>query len=112
MLARVSATASSVMAGLVLACPGHPRLCCSKESKAWMPGSSPGMTDLSRDANRARVMSSVPPLEGVGNAGRARRTRSLACESKKHTSVVTTVTPKHPAFPHAMVLRLIARSPR
>jgi hypothetical protein len=33
----------------------------------------------------------------------ARCTRSLAC-SKKHASVVTTSTPKHPAFPHAMVL--------
>jgi hypothetical protein len=41
------------------------------------------------------------PHEGVGNAGRARRSRSLACESKKHTSVVTTVAPVHPAFPHA-----------
>jgi hypothetical protein len=30
-------------------------------------------------------------------------TRSLAC-SKKHASVVTTSTPRHPAFPHAMVL--------
>ena len=33
----------------------------------------------------------------------ARRTRSLACKVKKHTSV-TTVAPDHPAFPHAMVL--------
>src|ERR1700722_16540054 len=29
----------------------------------------------------------------------ARRARSLACEKTKHTSVVTTVTPVHPAFP-------------
>jgi hypothetical protein len=29
----------------------------------------------------------------------ARRARSLACKIKKHTSVVTTVTPDHPAFP-------------
>jgi len=34
----------------------------------------------------------------------AQCTRSLACEIKKHTSVVTTDTPVHPAFPHAMVL--------
>jgi hypothetical protein len=25
--------------------------------------------------------------------------RSLACKMKKHTSIVTTVTPEHPAFP-------------
>jgi hypothetical protein len=31
-------------------------------------------------------------------------TRSLACELKKHTSVVTTGTPKHSGIPRAMVL--------
>jgi hypothetical protein len=30
----------------------------------------------------------------------ARCTRSLAC-NKKHASVVATVAPEHPAFPHA-----------
>jgi hypothetical protein len=30
--------------------------------------------------------------------------RSLACEMKKHTSVVTTVTPRTPGIPYAMVL--------
>jgi hypothetical protein len=30
--------------------------------------------------------------------------RSLACEMKKHTSVVTTVTPVSPGIPYAMVL--------
>src|SRR5881227_1885350 len=30
--------------------------------------------------------------------------RSLACKIKKHTSIVTTVTPKTPGIPHAMVL--------
>jgi hypothetical protein len=34
----------------------------------------------------------------------ARRARSLACKSKKHTSVVTTVTPGSPGIPRAMVL--------
>ena len=34
----------------------------------------------------------------------ARCARSLACESKKHTSVVTTVTPVQPGIPRAMVL--------
>jgi hypothetical protein len=30
--------------------------------------------------------------------------RSLACKIKKHTSIVTTVTPASPGIPHAMVL--------
>src|SRR3979409_1181945 len=34
----------------------------------------------------------------------ARCTRSLVCKGRKHTSVVATVAPVHPAFPHAMVL--------
>src|ERR1700738_4089550 len=35
----------------------------------------------------------------------ARCTRSLVCSVVvEHTSVVTTVAPEHPAFPHAMVL--------
>ena len=34
----------------------------------------------------------------------ARCTRSLACDRRKHTSVVTTVTPVSPGIPRAMVL--------
>ncbi len=34
----------------------------------------------------------------------ARCARSLACKMKKHTSVVTTVTPDSPGTPRAMVL--------
>ena len=34
----------------------------------------------------------------------ARCARSLACKIKKHTSVVTTVTPDTPGIPRAMVL--------
>jgi hypothetical protein len=34
----------------------------------------------------------------------ARRARSLACKIKKHTSIVTTVTPESPGIPCAMVL--------
>jgi hypothetical protein len=33
----------------------------------------------------------------------ARHARSLVCEMKKHTSVVTTVTPDVPGIPRAMV---------
>ena len=36
----------------------------------------------------------------------ARRARSLACKIKKHTSVVTTVTPDTPGIPYAMVYDL------
>jgi hypothetical protein len=34
----------------------------------------------------------------------ARRARSLACKMRKHTSIVTTVTPVTPGIPYAMVL--------
>jgi hypothetical protein len=34
----------------------------------------------------------------------ARRTRSLACENKKHTSWSPRFTPERPAFPARMVL--------
>jgi hypothetical protein len=34
----------------------------------------------------------------------ARCARSLVCEMKKHTSIVTTVTPETPGIPRAMVL--------
>ena len=34
----------------------------------------------------------------------AQCTRSLACKIKKHTSIVTTVTPGQPGIPRAMVL--------
>jgi hypothetical protein len=50
--------------------------------------------------------------EGAGNAGRIRRTRSLACKSRKHTSVVTTGSPITPAFPAQWFERLIPRSSR
>jgi hypothetical protein len=40
--------------------------------------------------------------EGVGNAGCPLHPQPV-CNGSKHT-VVTTGTPEHPAFPHAMVL--------
>src|SRR6266404_304888 len=43
----------------------------------------------------------------------ARRTRSLACDKNKaHERSHHRYSRDHPAFPHAMVLRLISRSPR
>src|ERR1700732_2969982 len=42
--------------------------------------------------------------EGVGNAGCPLHPQPRAQSVVKHTSVVTTGPPEHPAFPHAMVL--------
>jgi hypothetical protein len=39
----------------------------------------------SRGANASELCKTFPPEKGVGNAG-CRRTRSLACKVKKHTS--------------------------
>jgi hypothetical protein len=67
-----------------------------------------------RDANRARVMPKTSaPLrsEGAGNAGRSDSARSLVCEIKKHTSIVTTVTPDSPGIPYAMVYGLYRALP-
>jgi hypothetical protein len=46
------------------------------------------------------------PLEKQRAQGKpdARRTRSLACEMIKHTSIVTTGPPESPGLPCAMVL--------
>src|SRR3981081_419313 len=52
------------------------------------------------------------PTEGVGNAGCPLHPQPRAQSVVTHTSVVTTGSPEHPAFPHAMVLRLISCSPR
>src|SRR6202030_3454523 len=41
----------------------------------------------------------------------ARCARSLACKIKKHTSIVTTVTPESPGIPRAMVYGLYVLSP-
>src|SRR4030081_1716520 len=55
---------------------------------------------------------SLRPTEGVGNAGCPLHPQPRAQSVVTHTSVVTTGPPEHPAFPHAMVLRLISCSPR
>src|SRR3981081_4832651 len=54
----------------------------------------------------------LSPKEGVGNAGCPLHPQPRAQSVVTHTSVVTTGPPEHPAFPHAMVLRLISCSPR
>src|SRR5260370_14771370 len=65
----------------------------------------PQLLDLA--AYSAQVCHERPPSEknqrAQGMPG-ARCARSLACSVKKHTSVVTTVTPVSPGIPRAMVL--------
>jgi hypothetical protein len=48
----------------------------------------------SRDADSARVMHDSSARKRAQGMPGARRARSLACKIKKHTSVVTTVTPE------------------
>src|SRR6185369_5916368 len=51
----------------------------------------------------ARVAHDLHPKRVQGMPG-AQRARSLACKIKKHTSIITTVTPDTPGIPRAMVL--------
>jgi hypothetical protein len=55
---------------------------------------------------RASFALNLPPAEPQRAQGMpgAWRARSLVCEIKKHTSIVTTVTPETPGIPRAMVL--------
>src|SRR5260370_5703330 len=55
-------------------------------------------------ARCARALKHLSPEEGVGNAGCPLHPQPRAQSVIKHTSVVTTGPPEHPAFPHAMVL--------
>jgi hypothetical protein len=77
-------------------------------SKQLIPDARP----QSRGAMRPSLANRSPRKKRAQGMPGARCTRSLACEIKKHTSVVTTVTPVSPGIPRAMVLRLISRSPR
>ena len=56
------------------ACPGHPRL--DNERKAWMPGSSPGMTSLWDESRRAGASIAAEvrslPLQGFPGEGEGR----------------------------------------
>jgi hypothetical protein len=77
--------------------------------RPWMPESSQiksGHDKLAPAARSVRVFTATmaQKTEGAGNAGCVVRTHSLACEMKKHTSVVTTGTPPSAGIPRAMVL--------
>jgi hypothetical protein len=64
-------------------------------------------------ARCARVVHlALAPFEGVGNAGCPLHPRPRAHFVLVERTRVTTSTPERPAFPHAMVLRLMSRSPR
>ena len=97
-----------------------------------MPGSSPGMIKcgcMRAGLNFEQQASShtsaisprtprefchhIPPKKqrAQGMPG-ARRARSLVCENKKHTSIVTTVVPETPDIPRATVYGLSSCSPR
>src|SRR5438874_11543935 len=83
-----------------------------------MAGTSPAMTTAD---SRVNCLTATPPRprrmrasfaarfahlkhqRAQGMPG-ARCARSLACKIKKHTSIVTTVTPGSPGIPRAMVL--------
>jgi hypothetical protein len=68
----------------------------------------PQLRDLA--ALCARVLIPSRKQRAQGKPG-ARRTHSLACEVKKHTSVVTTGPPDTPAFPAQWFTAYIALSP-
>jgi hypothetical protein len=74
-----------------------------------LPNFFQNKTPRSRGAMRPRFCPRNQRAQGMPGA---QCTRSLACEIKKHTSIVTTVTPERPGIPRAMVLRLTSRSPR
>ena len=97
-----------------------------------MPGTSPGMTteqvrglvqDFKQPREHAFAFSQALCAPSFAERCPSKRkraqgmpdawcTRSLACEWKMHTSVVTAGTPKRSGIPRAMVLRFPARSPR
>jgi hypothetical protein len=75
---------------------------------------TPSMSPRSRGTmcpSFANTGSPLLTIEGAGNAGRSMHPQPRV-RNKKHTSIVTTVTPELPGIPRAMVLRLIPCSPR
>ena len=86
--------------------------CSKKRLWLWVPAFA-GTTNVGDTTQRSRrglprkiyLMTSCHPKHqrAQGMPG-ARRARSLACKIKKHTSIVTTVTPDSPGIPYAMVL--------
>ena len=108
------------------ACPGDPRPGFVTARKTWMAGTSarskassprPAMTTAdfrvnsltgtlshSHDAMRPSFANNYPREQRAQGMPGAKCARSLACKIKKHTSIVTPVTPGSPGIPRAMVL--------
>jgi hypothetical protein len=90
-------------------CPGHPRSCCTKARKTWMPGSSPGMTDgidsqnmhpRFRGAMRPKFSKSSAPKNRGRRECRMRAAPAISCavaQNKVHTSIQG--SGEHPTFP-------------
>jgi hypothetical protein len=107
-------------------CPGHPRLTSDAQPKTWMPGSSPGMTAefvspyhfpkrtsaiSRRDASEVYVPTSHPQFRGRRECRALDAPAASYASDKKHTSVVTTVTPVSPGIPRAMVYGFLRALP-
>jgi hypothetical protein len=82
-----------------------PRFTCRNTKKA-LAERGPSIHDVETHvrplavqiAPEACITMSLKNQRAQGMPG-AQCARSLVCEMKKHTSIVTTVTPEHPAFP-------------
>jgi hypothetical protein len=68
-------------------------------SKIVMPGSNPGMTNLSRNAMRPSFARASRPTEGVGNARCPPHPQPRVGKNWNHTSIVTTGSPESPGIP-------------
>jgi hypothetical protein len=78
------------LSGLILRRPRSGRL----------EGCAAGTSPPSRDASRPRFVGRLPSKNRrAQETPGARCTRSPACKGRKHTGVVTTGSPGHPAFP-------------
>jgi len=59
---------------------------------------------ISPHVRASHAINLLPQKQRAQGMPGARCARSLVCEMKKHTSIVTTVTPETPGIPRAMVL--------
>jgi hypothetical protein len=89
-LSRTATLAFIVLAGLVQARPGHPRLSCNAR-ETWLPGTRPGTTTLvalDTSWHRNLPRSDLPPQERVlprRISRRRRSTRATASSSRSKT---------------------------
>jgi hypothetical protein len=89
------------------ACPGHERDSSGTRGRSnFQTAKTLDTPPPSRGMNCPSCAKTFSAMNHRGRRGMpgARRTRSLACEIKKHTSVVATGSPRTPGIPCAMVL--------